>query len=230
MTTPVWMPADVRTWYDTIEHGTGQTPRVERIGDRRFRLTAESERVTMTLDLKMTGPGRWVWADSTLTVDGRRRELAENAAAFFRLFHNPDTGGKLPVDPADEEPFEPYPLDDPPPPAVQNIVGQLTGRLAQLDVAVEAGRLADGTPLVVVTFARGYLRVKVTTTVRMRAVVDGYDVTDGTTDSVGEVLRKLMDALDPAQAAPAATGRVRRASATQRNTSVEVRRQSVIRT
>lgn len=225
-----WMPADVRTWYDNIEYGTGQTPRVERIGDRRFRLTARNERVVMTLDLKMTGPGRWVWATSTLTVDGQRRQLAENAAAFYRLFRNPDVGGKLPVDPADEEPFEPYPLDDPPAIAVQNLVGQMTTRLAQLDATVEAGRLADGTPLVVVTLPRGYLRVKVGAKLHMRAVIDGYDVTASAGESIEGALRVLLDAHDPAKPAPSAPGRARRASGAQRNTSVEVRRQSVIRT
>lgn len=225
-----WMPADVRFWHDSIEHGTGQTPRVERIGDRRFRLTAENERVVMTLDLKMTGPGRWVWATSTLTVDGQRRALAENQAAFYRLFRNPDDGGKLPVDPADEEPFEPYPLDDAPPAAVQTLVNQLTTRLTQLDGTAEVGRLADGTPLVAVTLPRGYLRVKVGAKLHMRAVIDGYDVTASAGDTIEGMLRVLVDAHDPAKPAPSAPGRARRASGAQRNTSVEVRRQSVIRT
>lgn len=222
-----WMPADVRDCYDNIEYGTGQAPRVERIGDRRFRLTAENERVVMTIELKMTGPGRWVWARSTLTVDGQRRELAESAAAFYRLFRNPDDGGKQPVDPADEEPFEPYPLEDPPPPAVQALMDRLSQRL---DSTVEAGRLADGTPLVVVTTPHGYLRVKMGAELAMRAVVDGYDVTGDAAQSLDEMLRKLTDAHDPAKPAPTAAGPARRASDTKRNGSVEVRRASVIRT
>ena len=224
----MWMPKDVREWFDDIERGTGQPPRVEKIGDRRFQITAENERVTMTLDLKMTSPGKWVWAYSTLTVDGERRPLAKNAREFFRLFRDPDSNGLVRVDPADEEPFEPYPADELPV-TVQNLVGQLTGRLAHLDPVVRAGRLADGTPLVEATVPHGYVRVKVGAALELRVVRDGYDVTVDAKDGIESALRSLTEDHDPTKPAPAAPGRARRATEAQRNTSVEVRRATVFR-
>lgn len=223
-----WMPQAVQGWCRDIERGTGQAPQVERVGDRRFRLTVENERVLMTVDFKTTGPGRWVWAGSTLTVDGVRRPLAENAAAFYRLFHDPDSGGKRRVDPADEEPFEPYPLDDPPPPPVRQLMDQLTAQLGRkLEATITAGRLGDGTPLVVITVPRGYLRVRVGAEVTMRAVLDGYDETGSAKESLADVLRRLIEAHDPATPAPPPVARPRPST---RSNSVEVRRQSVIRT
>lgn len=226
-----WMPIEVRRCADHIEHGTGQPPQVEKIGDRRFRLTAENERVRMTLDLKMTSPGKWVWAHSRLWVDGVERARVESAEAFYRLFADPDSGGRIKVDYADEEPFEPYPLEDPPPPAVQQLVARVAGMLARRtsDATVTCGRTVDGTPLVEITTSRGYVRFKMGTELKMRAVVDGYDATGDAHGTIEDVLASFMDAHDPARPAPAAPGRARRASDTQRNTGVEVRRTTVIR-
>lgn len=232
MASETWMPKDVRHYYDLIRRGTGQEPEVEKIGDRRFRLTVANTRVRMTLDLKMTGPGKWVWAASALWVDGEQHKIAENSAAFFRLFADPDGDGKLPASPDDEEPYEPYPLDDPPPMHVRAIVDQANRLFEKRDTegTVQAGRLADGTPLIVVTTARGYMRIKMGATLALRAVRDGVDITGDAQTSITELFARLTDAHDPTKPAPAAPGRARQASDTQRNTSVEVRRQSVIRT
>ena len=212
--TEVWMPKDVRHYFDHITDGTGQAPEVEKIGDRRFRLTVANERVRMTMDMKMTRPGKWVWAASALWVDGQRHDLAENPAAFYRLFADPDSDGKRRVDPAEEESYEPYPLDDPPPVHVQTMVGRVSNLIEKkgAEATVRAGRLVDGTPLVEITTAHGYLRVKLGAELAVRAVRDGIDITGDAKTTLDEMFARLTDTHDPA-----APGRARPRPARQRH-------------
>lgn len=245
MTEPDFVPEHVRKWREAIERNIGQPVTLERRDTRRYRITAESDRVRMTVDYKLTSGQGWIWAASTLHVDGERRPLAENPEAFYRLFRDPDSGGRRP---AELPPLEPFPLDDPPedmPPAERAFVAAVRRRFEDDrrfgDAELAVGRVpATGEPG---TARRPVVAVQLTTPdgavvqlsvqptgIGMRAVRDGFECTN---DLDGD-LKAAIDALFqergvPQRVQPGSPGAAREHRA-ERLTSVEVRRQSVIRT
>lgn len=88
----MYLPKKVAELVDDVRKNIDVEPNVDKVGDRRYRVTITNERVHCTVDYKFTG-NRWEWADSKLTVDGNRIAIMPNPAAFYRLFQNPDTFG-----------------------------------------------------------------------------------------------------------------------------------------
>ena len=240
MIEPEFVPEHVRKWREAIEREIGQPVTLVRRDPRRYRLTAEGDRVRMTVDYKLTSGQGWQWAASTLHVDGERVPLMPSPDAFYRLFRDPDSGGRRR---AELPPLEPFPLDDPPedlPPAERAFMAavrrrfEADKRFGGADLVIgrvendDSGRSVTAIQLATPEGAVVQLSVQ-QGGIGMRAVRDGYECSD---DLDGD-LKAAIDALFrergvPQRVQPGSPGAAREHRA-ERLTSVEVRRQSVIR-
>jgi len=237
LTTP--LPREVRETYDEILKGTGQEPDINRRDNgRRYRMTVENARIRMQVDYKLTGR-RWVWAASQLYIDGVQRPIMPSPQAFFRLWHDPDGDGYRRADPVDDPVLEPYPLEDAPPELrtfVQHLRDRLDG-LADSDgsgVTLTFGRVGEA-PVLRMTRAGSVLSVWMKQTgpawfpYAVRLVVDGYDRTPAAGTTFDGLLAEFLGDRTGPGLAPAGGPLVHAARPAQRNTSVEVRKQSVMR-
>lgn len=231
------LPGEVRHTYDEIVKGTGVEPDIERRDNgRRYRLAVNSDRVRMQIDYKLTGR-RWVWAASQLYVDGVQRPIMKTPQHFYRLWHDPDSDGYPRADPADEPPIEPYPLEDAPEDLrvfVERLRTRFEGREGKV---LTFGRHPDGTPVVHVdnreTGGTLLLRLERVGPTwfpsHLRLTRGGYDRTSEAGGSFEEALRLLLGDWRGPAVMPSGGPKVRGASDAQRNTSVDVRKQTVIR-
>jgi len=231
MTAETWLPAEVRRIVTEITDHTGTAPDVHRVETRRFRLTLANARVRMTLDVKMTGPGRWKWAGSTLHVDGVRVPIMPSPEAFYRLFNDPDEGGRRP---AELPPLEPYPLEDAPVEEAllfQAVRGRFDANPRFAEAILTFGRDPEGGGVLQIADPSG-VTVQLTVLpegIGMRAVKDGFEATHDLDadlrEAVGALVRERGVPKPVQPGSPGARGQREAA----RLTSVEVRRQSVIR-
>ena len=232
MPNTMWVPPEVHRIELEIARHTGRAPQVERVNDRRYRLTHSNRRVHMTLDLKMTGPGRWKWAQSVLHVDGQRVPVMPTPEAYYRLFNEPDSGGrekvKLP-------PLEPYPLEDAPPEDQLFLRACLARfaadkRTSQLKVTV--GRVDGSTALQIFDPAKQVTLLLALTGDGLGVLSsdrDGFDATGDLGDELNHALSLLGHERGVPKPMEYGSPGARRQHEAARLTSVEVRRQSVIR-
>ncbi len=89
-----FVPKIVTEWIDRIQEATGYGSTVERINDRKWRLTTEGGRVRLTIDFVNPGSGKVRRRGSTLAVDGVQRELAEDFDHLVQIFKDPDGDGQ----------------------------------------------------------------------------------------------------------------------------------------
>ena len=241
---PNYVPATVKAFMDDLEKATGVPATAAPHGPRRWRITHTNDRVTLTLDYKTTGPGRWHWAASTLTVDGQRRALAAGMEHYAAIFADPDKAPGGSTGDTEEEQHLPAPPSQAPPP-VRKAHRIIADALAAVDHTVETGHLPAGDVwLVELTTGRVTVRMRWTHTSRRKSR-QGYSwdmaadrpievVVDGV-DRTGEVGRDINKALhmaaNPGGSAPAPDGRgpVSGVADAARSTAVETRRATVIR-
>lgn len=230
-----YVPPKVQRWADWLHEQTGHQPQLTKSGPRKWRITMQNDRVTMTVDYKITGPGRCLWNASTLEVDGQRRELAADCHHFVQIFKDPD-GDRF-------DPQQEGVLADMPPEVDPATAPRKIREMYQQMVAGVAG--TDGTPRL---GRRGYVRwtigfdcdafsfrlnMKRTPSgferdpdLPVQYFVDGQDRSghvDGTVDRLLALLCGTPRADTPAN--PAIGG----AAGAAVNTSADVRRQTVIR-
>lgn len=231
------VPHEVQRVHDEIVNGTGQEPDVEvRENGRRVRMAVEHERVKMTIDYKLTG-SRWTWSSSRLWVDGEQRPIMQTPAHFYRLWHDPDSNGHRRADPADDQPIEPYPLEDAPA-DLRHFIETLQARLDPSKATLLFGRVTTHgatLPVIRLDTENGVLTVQLRRTgpawlpYAYRLVKDGYDLTEVSGGSFEDALRMLIGDHTGPIGAPAGGPKVGGSHAPERLTSVEVRKQSVMR-
>lgn len=225
----LYVPREVANMVKIIEEGTAKTPEVQRIADRRYRITILNARVHCTVDYKFTG-NRWDWASSKLAVDGKPHELMPSATAFFQLFHNPESDGLKRVDPASIPILEPMPSGH----LFASVTEYLEDRIRQIDpLAAAAMMLAGKQPVLEIRLSRGLVRWAVhdSEPELLLFVFDGFDVSHRAGKTMEEVFTFLADqhgVLVPAIAQQVAFPHNAANPATVSN-AVRVRRQTVIR-
>jgi hypothetical protein len=105
---PQSVPSVVTEFVEELREATGHQPRVTRLDARCWRLTLTSEAVMLTLDYRLLRPRRLYWVDSSLVVNGKRRELAKDFDHLLAVFTDPDCGQRQQERSARTEP-EPMP-------------------------------------------------------------------------------------------------------------------------
>lgn len=227
-------PRDVADWADRLRVACKTTPVVEWVGARsHWRITVSNERVVMTLDWKQTTSGRWVWAGSTLHLDGVRSPLTQGFEHFVRVWKNPEEIENRMPQPA------PYTT-----PVVEVDLEKLPAYIGQVARKV-LGEKRDIAPPVVgyvddnfwameFTFPRAVLRAHWSrtsndpmVTEHMYLIVDGVDKSDLVKGSMEKALAIIDQIPHPGVAGPSG---VAGTANTQRDRGVEVRSTHVIRT
>lgn len=197
-----------------------------------WRITMSNDRVVMTLDHKMTPGGRWVWANSTLSIDGVRGPLSSGFEHFVRIWKNPEElVNKSPVPPpAASTPIQVVPLDSMPEYIVLAI-NQVVGKNGLTDP--EVGYVDDIFWAIEFTFPRASLRVhwsKTNSSGRpdsVSVIIDGEDKSDLVEGNMEKALAMISQIPHPGAAGTASiTGEAKQ----QRDRGVEVRSTHVIRT
>lgn len=219
-----FIPQLVTEWVDRLRDDTQCDSTVERINDRKWRLTAESDRVTLTLDFILQGNGKVRWKGSTLAVDGTPRALAEDYEHLLRIFMDPDGDMRPPevmeMPPArcvDDAPF-----------TVRTFYGILSrfdkdaAEIGERDGAWIVG-LGSGDTAIRLVFTR---RRKEWGMGRLQVIVNGVDRSAEVRGDVTKALA-LMAGESPAVPGEKVIGMPARPA---RTNSVEIRRAAVIRT
>lgn len=226
-----YTPPVVAEWAGKFHNATGLDVDVSRPADTRWRLTMANERVHTTMDFKSTGR-RVIHCASTLSVDGRRVELADNLDDLARIFRDPDRHG-APQPPA--EPLPPFPPERPADDAPAFVRQQYTRLANQLDgtgLRVRLGLNDHHLWLIGVETDRATVRVgigqhnHIWQIVGLRVIVDGLDHSDEVKGDVAAAVALLAPhSSEAAPGAPAVAG----PAAAARSNSVETRRATVIR-
>lgn len=234
--TSEYLPTRVREDADMLRVSCDVEPVITRIAVDRWRITITNTRVTMTLDLRQTRPGRCVWVTSTLTVDGVRRELTHGPEHFARVFKDPDNelDRRINIPPASTV-LETQPVADAPKTvrsAYQMAVDQLGDGLD-----IQVGTSGPGYWAVTVNGTAGILRMNYYITESGRCVspedhpfdliVNGEDRTaemGGRMDRAMALLAGTPRENSSTPSSPVAAG-----AGAARTNSVEVRRAAVIR-
>ncbi|WP_431881711.1 hypothetical protein [Micromonospora chalcea] len=235
MSDQMYVPPAVQEELDEIVHATGGRGEIERRADRRYRIIVSNDRCRVTVDLKMTGPGRWGWGGSTLTVDGQQHPLVPGTHELGRLFRDPDgydaaeapPEGELDAMPPAREPGE----------APVIVAQQFRTLHDRLGEGAEVTLGAEGDVWVIgVDGPRGGIRLRYREQRRdrwgmdqqrpLQIVVDGLD---RTAEAKGDLAKAL--ALMGEQRGDSATNPppVDRPSSASRSNAVETRRSTVIR-
>lgn len=192
----LYIPRAVAELAKTIQDGTAKTPEVRKVGDRRYRITIANDRVHCTVDHKFTG-NRWDWAGSKLTVDGKSHKIMPSPAAFFRLFHDPDSDGRKRVDLSTIPELEPIP-------ELSNfgayaVFVETVAKIVQkVDPSATAAIMRDrNRPVLEIRLARGLVRWALKSTgIEQKPtlfVLDGFDVREHTDGTVKEILAFLAE-------------------------------------
>jgi hypothetical protein len=79
-------PKIVRRMCDDLEEATGVRPETTWIDTRHIRLTHANDRVHMVINYVRGGAGKFKHGSSTLAVDGRQRDLAEDFDDYVQIF------------------------------------------------------------------------------------------------------------------------------------------------
>lgn len=85
------VPAAAAHMAQRIRAATGIEPDVTSVDRRTYRLTASTDRVTLTIDYRMRKDGSYRPASSALTVDEQPAPLAEDLEHLAAVLANPDT-------------------------------------------------------------------------------------------------------------------------------------------
>lgn len=232
-----FVPTIVREMSSDLLQATGEQPDVEQLSTGRWRITLANERVRLTIDYRNNGRGKFVWAASTLSVDGKARPLAKNFPDFVRIFRDPDQGEG---DELAELPPMP-PLRDPStaPAEVQATYGLLAAKFAPAGIDVAVG--FDGRQWVIGIGERdnglrcyyvryGKRRWANSPTTPLQLVAKGKDMTAEASGALGKAIALLAEGMaTPTTEAPPSSGAVGKAASGARTNSVEVRRATVIR-
>lgn len=230
----LYVPRAVAKLVQRIQDGTQRTPEVQKVGDRRYRVTVTNDRVHCTVDYKFTG-NRWDWANSKLTVDGKPHKIMPSPEAFFRLFHDPDSDGLKRIDVSEIAELEPIPADSPYASNYAAIAESVTKRIQNVDSSASAAILMDrNQPVLEFRLARGLVRWTLHTEgpKLLLFVFDGFDVRDQAGKTVEEVFAFLAEQ-HGVPVPPAATQQEFSHSSSSTpsiSNAVRVRRQTVIRT
>lgn len=128
----MYLPKKVAELIEDIRKNIDTEPLVDRVGDRRFRITIANDRVHCTVDYRFTG-NRWDWADSKLTVDGKRIDIMPSPAAFYRLYREPDSYGLKQADMSILDELTPVELTGPEAAFFSGILEYVQGRIAPVD-------------------------------------------------------------------------------------------------
>lgn len=231
MTGPI--PAELAELVADLERDTSRTPTVEEVPGtgRRWLLTHRNDRVTMTLLCRPAKRGRYTWLNSTLTVDGEPRQVADSYEDFVRIFNDPDeTPPERPIP-------EPLPACDPDnlPPMVASTYRRLAESLAGDRITVGHDRntwvidLADpsGNAFLRLEFRR-YHRGKPVGDMRILLIVEGRDRSREVHGNLAAAVALMARQATP-NTGPAPGNSGQEATAGQGFGSVGVRRHSVIR-
>ena len=89
---PDYVHPAVRREADVLHAVTGHEPHLTRLDHDRWRIVMDNGRVHMFVDYRVAGRGRLHWANSALTIDGRRVRRAGSIEQFAAIFANPDGG------------------------------------------------------------------------------------------------------------------------------------------
>lgn len=227
-------PRPVRDLAERLRVSCSTTPVVEWDVDlAHWRITVSNDRVVMILDHKMTPGGRWVWASSTLTVDGVQGPLASDYDHFVRVWHNPEElANRDLVPPPVSTPIEVVPLELMP-----------SHIASSIDVAVKFSGLSD--PVVgyvddhfwAMEFSSSRMCLRVHWPMaegsspkpyeHLFLVIDGEDKSDLVQGRLEKAFAAIAQIPHPGVAGPAGVNDVAGAS---RDRGVEVRSTHVIRT
>lgn len=205
-----------------------------------WRFTASTDRVVLTLDYKKLSRGRLRWAHSTLSLDGERVALQPGYHYLVNYFRDPD-GEQAEADLDDPT----YPLPDADPadavPQIRDAYQQ-TCRNPKVDsvhlghagtrwtMTIRIGAMEIREHWMVLIHHRD-LKARVFTK-RSRSIdvfVNGVDVSGQYADRTDAIMSQLHKTNRSADAGPK-DPRIRAASGSARMTSVEVRKNTVIRT
>ncbi|TDC00017.1 hypothetical protein E1091_05730 [Micromonospora fluostatini] len=229
-----YIPPGVQRFADESEADLDHPVKVTRLDDRRWRVSTSTDRVSVSVDLKATGPGRFQEVNSTLVLDGERYNSTWKPKSLRKILADPD---------AAKEPREaPLGEPDPMPPAREvreapvGVAQQYRIIEAQIPAAVQLGYdEQDKVWVVGLTSDRGALRIRYAlrkgfwTLARRRpfqVVVDGRDVTSLAEGKLENAIALMAGKQGEATQAPPS---VRRTAAPTRSSAVETRRANVIR-
>lgn len=226
----VFVPRIIADVVDRLEKATGHGSCVDRVDVRTWRLVTETDHVRLTVDYAIAGNGKVRWKGSTLAVDGEFRPLAKNFADLVRIFKEAEATSAS----ADEEkppvvfPMPPArPIDDAPA-MVQAAYQALTrgGKFCAEVGEDDKGGWMLGVETETCALRLEYSQQRGKWGVRFQVVVDGVDRSK---DAKGD-LNKAIKLLQGPGAPPEATKKIGNPTAGARNTGVESRRITVIRT
>lgn len=217
---------------DDLRRACKTEPVVEWDGSRaRWRVTVSNNRVTMTVDYKLSTGGRWVWGSSTLAIDGVKGPLAAGFDHFVRVWNNPEElNNRLPVPPPITTPITQVPLDEMPD-RIADAVGYAVERKGA--ATLTTGYVSDDFWAVDFSSDRATLRLHwfykddvAEITEHIFLIVDGEDRSDLAKGKMDKALAVFSSIPHLSAAGPAS---IDSAASTQRDRGVEVRSTHVIR-
>lgn len=226
-------PRPVSDLANRLQSACSTDPLVEWVpGRQRWRITVSNDRVVMTLDHKMTSSGRWVWASSTLHIDGVKTPITSGFEHFIRVWKNPDEiVNRAPVPPPISSEIELAPLDSMP-----EDIGYMVRKVVEKQGLVypATGSVDENFWAVEFSFPRATLRLHwdrhksdPAPSEHVFLIVDGQDKSDLAQGQLSKALAVIAETPHPGAADPAS---IDGAAGTQRDRGVEVRSTHVMRT
>ncbi len=216
------IPKAVRKYADWLERGIRHPVTVKQTSKNTWQVTAASDRVRVTVDFRRRPGGQPKWAASTLTVDGKPRELANGRKHLAYIFRNPDGTHEV-------TPMPPHAPVEEAPVLVQQHYRSLTSQ-AGPDL-VQVGRRDDGTWVFGIdgqdrSLRLSFARKGIDFFLEVELVVDGVNRSFEVGNDLAAAMRVFSGNGSASPEAPASTGAPTPAA---RVNSVETRRATVIR-